>query len=108
MKPISTTKISDDDFDEYPQVTQADFDRATYKVAGEAVDKKVWQQAVHTTLKKTKINITLDPDIVAYFKQKAGGRGYQTLINATLREAMNHQTLEATLRKVLREELGQS
>ncbi len=52
-----------------------------------------------------KINITLDPDIVAYFKEKAGGRGYQTLINATLREAMTHQTLEDTLRKVLREEM---
>ncbi len=54
---------------------------------------------------KMKINITLDPDIVAYFKEKAGGRGYQTLINATLREAMTHQTLEDTLRKVLREEM---
>ena len=56
-------------------------------------------------LKKTKINITLDPDIVAYFKEKAGGRGYQTLINATLREAMTHHTLEDVLRKVLREEM---
>ena len=61
MKPISTTKISDDDLDEYPQVTQADFDRATYKVAGEAVDKKVWQQAVQSQLKKTKINIKPRP-----------------------------------------------
>jgi len=52
-----------------------------------------------------KINITLGPDILAYFKEKAGERGYQTLINATLREAMTHQTLEDTLRKVLREEM---
>lgn len=54
---------------------------------------------------KQKINIALDSEIVVWFKQQAGGRGYQTLINATLREAMQHQTLEETLRKVIREEL---
>lgn len=105
MKQISTTKTFDEDMDEYPEITQADFDRASYKVAGQIVNKELWQHAVQSKLKKTKINITLDPDIVAYFKDKAGGRGYQTLINATLREAMNHQNLEETLRKVLREEL---
>lgn len=54
---------------------------------------------------KQKINIALDSEVVVWFKQQAGGRGYQTLINATLREAMQHQTLEETLRKVIREEL---
>ena len=68
-------------------------------------------QAVHrvglqsTPMKKQKINITLDPDVVAWFKQQAGGRGYQTLINATLREAMQQKTIEETLRRVIREEL---
>lgn len=56
-------------------------------------------------LQKQKINIALDSEIVAWFKQKAGVRGYQTLINKTLREAMQSQTLEETLRKVIREEL---
>lgn len=56
-------------------------------------------------VKKQKINITLDPDVIAWFKAQAGGRGYQTLINAALREAMNRTTLEATLRQVIREEL---
>lgn len=56
-------------------------------------------------LQKQKINIALDPEIVSWFKQKAGGRGYQTLINATLREAMQRQSLEEILRKVIREEL---
>lgn len=105
MKPTSITETSKDDLDEYPNITQADFDRAVYKVAGNMVNKEDWQKAVQAKLKKTKINITLDPDIVAYFKEKAGGRGYQTLINATLREAMTHHTLEDTLRKVLREEM---
>ena len=56
-------------------------------------------------MKEQKINITLDPDVIAWFKAQAGGRGYQTLINAALREAMNRTALEATLRQVLREEL---
>lgn len=56
-------------------------------------------------MKKQKINITLDPDVIVWFKAQAGGRGYQTLINAALREAMNRTTLEATLRQVIREEL---
>lgn len=56
-------------------------------------------------LKKQKINITLDPDVVAWFKLRAGGRGYQTLMNAALREAMSRATLEETLRRILREEM---
>jgi len=39
--------------------------------------------------------------------QAAGRRawGYQTLINATLREAMQQKTIEETLRRVIRDEL---
>lgn len=56
-------------------------------------------------MKKQKINITLDPDVIAWFKAQAGGRGYQTLINAALREAMERTLLEDTLRRVIREEM---
>ncbi len=56
-------------------------------------------------MKKQKINITLDPDVIAWFKAQAGGRGYQTLMNAALREAMDRTLLEDTLRRVIREEL---
>ncbi|PHM21675.1 MAG: hypothetical protein CK604_04680 [Curvibacter sp. PD_MW3] len=56
-------------------------------------------------LKKQKINITLDPDVIAWFKAQAGGRGYQTLMNAALRETMDRTLLEDTLRRVIREEL---
>ncbi|MFZ2301411.1 MAG: BrnA antitoxin family protein [Gallionella sp.] len=54
---------------------------------------------------KQKINIALDSEVVVWFKRQAGGRGYQTLINTALREAMQHKTVEETLRKVIREEL---
>lgn len=56
-------------------------------------------------MKKQKINITLDPDVITWFKAQADGRGYQTLINAALRAAMDRTLLEDTLRRVIREEM---
>jgi uncharacterized protein (DUF4415 family) len=48
----------------------------------------------------------LDADLVAFFKAKAGGRGYQTLINETLRDSISGEELESLLRRVIREELA--
>jgi hypothetical protein len=48
----------------------------------------------------------LDADLVAFFKTKAGGRGYQTLINETLRESVSGEELERLLRRIIREELA--
>jgi uncharacterized protein (DUF4415 family) len=57
---------------------------------------------------KTRITIMLDNDLLMVFRAKADseGTGYQTLINRTLRQAMGAAPVdEATLRRVLREEL---
>ncbi|BAU14266.1 CopG/DNA-binding domain-containing protein [Leptolyngbya sp. NIES-3755] len=59
---------------------------------------------------KTRITIRLDDDILAWFREQvhaAGGGNYQTLINEALRQHIEQQRepLEATLRRVLREEL---
>jgi uncharacterized protein (DUF4415 family) len=57
---------------------------------------------------KTRITIMLDNDLLMTFKAKAEseGTGYQTLINQTLRRAAKTTALdEATLRRVIREEL---
>jgi uncharacterized protein (DUF4415 family) len=59
---------------------------------------------------KTRITIRLDDDVLAWFKDQvhaAGGGNYQSLMNAALREHMSRtrEPLEATLRRVLREEL---
>ena len=53
----------------------------------------------------TGITISLDSNLVEYFKAKAGKRGYQTLINETLRRATEREELEDALRRILREEL---
>ena len=59
---------------------------------------------------KTRITIRVDDDLLAWFKQRVndgGGGNYQSLINEALREHVKRkiEPLEATLRRVLREEL---
>ncbi|OYV29967.1 MAG: CopG family transcriptional regulator [Thiomonas sp. 20-64-9] len=64
--------------------------------------------AVVTTPGKKRITIYLDADVIDTFQKQAEqkGVGYQTLINAALREASSKElvTLDA-LRRVIREEL---
>jgi uncharacterized protein (DUF4415 family) len=62
---------------------------------------------------KTRITIMLDDEVIEAFRARAdsAGSGYQTLINAALREAVlgekdkQKPITVATLRRVLREEL---
>lgn len=57
---------------------------------------------------KSRITIMLDNDLLLAFRARAEaeGIGYQTLINQTLRAAVGSRPVdEATLRKVIREEL---
>jgi uncharacterized protein (DUF4415 family) len=91
--------------DEAPRLTQADFDLAKFKVAGQDVGKPEWQAAVRAKTGKQRINIMLDAPIIEHFKALAGERGYQTLINDTLRRAVAGERLEADLRAIIREEL---
>jgi uncharacterized protein (DUF4415 family) len=89
-----------------PEITVADMSRARYRVGMKDTTREEWQASVNERIsKKQRINIMLDAQIVAWFKTLAGDRGYQTLINETLKQAMNHQDLESTLRRVVREEL---
>ena len=95
MNKNSISKTSKDD---YPEITQADFDRAIIRKGLSPVEKK------------QRITIMLDTGVIGYFKSKAGKRGYQTLINDALKKVINSapeesNKLESTLRKVIREEL---
>ncbi len=57
---------------------------------------------------KQRVNIFLDGVVVEHFKAKAGARGYQTLINEALKQAMQAESLEDVVRKTIREELSSS
>lgn len=53
---------------------------------------------------KTRLTMYLDMAVVEYFRSRAGGRGYQTLINEALKQAIEQESLEDVLRRVIREE----
>jgi len=69
------------------------------------VSQKQFTAAVNQRLGKQRVSIMLDGSIIAFFKAKAGERGYQTLINQALHQAMTSEHIESTLRRVIREEL---
>jgi uncharacterized protein (DUF4415 family) len=81
MNKSYSTPTSNDE-DEYPKVTQADLDRATFRVG------------LKPAPRKRQVTIMLDTVLIEYFQAKAGDRGYQTLINETLREAVERDELE--------------
>lgn len=89
-------QMSDDDIDlsDIPEVTAEQIAQATLRVGGRPVARG-----------KVRVNIYLDADVVDYFKAEAGGRGYQTLINETLKESIRAKGLESVLRRVIREEM---
>ena len=92
MNIKSSSKISDD----APIVTQADINRARFRVN------------LQDAPRKQRVNIMLDTGVIAFFKTKAGERGYQTLINETLKQAMHQEEIEIILRRIVREELASS
>lgn len=54
---------------------------------------------------KQRVNIFLDCAVIEHFKAKAGARGYQTLINETLKQAIQGENLEGVVRRAIREEM---
>ena len=89
-------QMQDDDIDlsDIPEVTAEQMARAKLRVGGQPV-----------TNGKIRVNIYLDNEVIEYFKARAGGRGYQTLINETLKDSMRQHQLEEILRNIIREEL---
>ena len=105
MKPTSTPKKSARS-DDAPKLTKAQLARAEYRVAGKRVSKSVWQSAARAQLAKKRISIMLDAAIIEHFKLAAGERGYQTLINDTLRRAVEGEALITEVRHVIQQELA--
>ena len=83
--------------DDSPPITQADID------SGKLILRQRKQGRLLPL--KQRVNIYRDREIIEHFKQRAGGRGYQTLLNEALKQAIQQDRLEDTLRRVIREEL---
>lgn len=93
MRKKSTTET----FDEEMPITQRDIDSGRL-----VLRRRVLGQVVQP---KKRVTLYLDASIVDHFRDLAGERGYQTLINETLKTRLRQADLESTLRKVIREEL---
>lgn len=93
MKKTSTTET----FDEDAPITQGDID------VGKLVLRKRLNGQVTPT--KKRVTLYLDAAVVEKFKSMAGDRGYQTLINETLKSSLQMESMETTLRRIIREEL---
>ena len=87
--------MNDEEIDtsDIPEVTEDIARNGVVRVAGKVVPRG-----------KRRLTMYIDAPVIEYFKAKAGGRGYQTLINEALKQAIVQENLEATLRRVMREE----
>ena len=105
-KKSAPSRIPDDEI----TFTEEHWKNAEYRVAGRKVTKAEWQKAARAQLgelpSKKRISIMLDAAIIEHFKTAAGERGYQTLINDTLRRAVEGQSLVTELRTVVQQELA--
>lgn len=100
-----TSSIKHSHFDDAPKVMAEDLARAKLRIAGKEVSREEFSAAIQEKPIKQRVSIMLDASVIAYFKAKAGERGYQTLINQALHQAMDGEQIETTLRRVIREEL---
>jgi uncharacterized protein (DUF4415 family) len=80
MNNFSSSETSDNS-DEYFNITQADLDRAIFRIGR------------NPNASKQSITISLDVDLIEYFKSRAGESGYQILINETLHQAKEREEL---------------
>ena len=106
MKQINTTNTSDTLSDDAPLLTATDLSRARHRINGQDVSRAEWTDAVKKRMSKQRVTLMLDTVVLDFFKNKAGERGYQTLINQSLLQSMQGEILEDALRRVLREELN--
>ena len=90
---VNAMRDADIDLSDIPEVTAEMAAHGVVRVAGKVVPRG-----------KQRLTMYLDTAIVEYFKARAGARGYQTLINTALKQAIEHESLENTLRRVIREE----
>lgn len=84
-------------FDDNAPITKGDIESGKLilraRVAGRVVQPK------------KRVTLYLDAALVERFKRMAGDRGYQTLINETLKSSVQQADIAETLRQVIREEM---
>ena len=90
---VKAMRDAEIDLSDLPEVAAEKAAHGVVRVAGKVVPRG-----------KTRLTMYLDCSVVEFFKARAGARGYQTLINEALKQAIEQESLENTLRRVIREE----
>lgn len=93
MKKKSTTQTFDDD----APISEGDIK------SGKLIPRE--RTAGRVVQPKKRVTLYLDAALVERFKRMAGDRGYQTLINETLKSSIQQADIAETLRQVIREEM---
>lgn len=75
------------DCDEYPEITESELARASFRIGELTVSREEWLSSVKSH--KKRIHIMLDDSTIAWFKAQAGARGYQRLINDALKNIIH-------------------
>lgn len=90
---VKAMRDTDIDLSDIPEIGADAAGRGVVRVGGKVVPRG-----------KTRLTMYLDAAVVEFYKARAGARGYQTLINEALKQAIERESLEDTLRRVIREE----
>ena len=90
---VKAMRDADIDLSDIPEIGADTAGRGVVRIGGKLVPRG-----------KTRLTMYLDAAVVEFFKARAGARGYQTLINEALKQAIERESLEDTLRRVIREE----
>jgi uncharacterized protein (DUF4415 family) len=81
MKKVDAYVLGPSDYEDIPELTEEWFAKATLHIGGKPLPRGRPKSANP----KEHVNMRLDRDVLAHFR--AGGPGWQSRINATLRKA---------------------
>ena len=81
LKKLDAHVIQPEEYEDIPELTEEWFEKAAYHIGGVPIPRGRPKSANP----KQHVNLRLDPDVLAHFR--AGGAGWQSRINTTLRKA---------------------
>jgi uncharacterized protein (DUF4415 family) len=84
LKRVDAYVLREQDYDEIPELTDADFARGVWHKGGKPLPQGPRGRPKSPTPKRP-VSLRLDPDVLAHFRRS--GRGWQSRINAVLRRA---------------------
>ncbi len=87
LKKVDKHTIQSNEYDELPELTDAMFDRAVYKVGGVAKPAPR-RRGFQKTPTKVALQLRLPREVVDYFKEE--GTGWQTRIGEALKIWIKH------------------